>query len=148
MEHGICFLLMLYKKNNKNAWTGIQPCGFIFISSTHLCSLTHWNDCSRLQVCLQLWEFPRCNYRLFPDIFTVVPPPTLPPHLRIWSWRPGYTATLPMTTTSTTSYWPLRSLTALLPVFHPTSIHPRIPPPPLLPSETPLQTGLQPYRKL
>lgn len=86
---------MLYKKqNNKNAWTGPQPCGFIFISFTHLFSLTHWNDCSRLQVCLQLWEFPRCNYRLFPDIFTVVPPPTLPPHLQIWSWRPGYTAAL------------------------------------------------------
>lgn len=29
-------------------------------------------------------------------------------------------------TIPTTSYWPLRSLTALLPVFHPTSIHPRI----------------------
>lgn len=141
---------MLYKKqNNKNAWTGTQPCGFIFISFTHLFSLTHWNDCSRLQVCLQLWEFPRCNYRLFPDIFTVVPPPTLPPHLRIWSWRPGYTAALqnpssrtPLTTTSTTSYWPLRSLTALLPVFHPSSIHPRIPPAPSFTIRDPTSNGV------
>lgn len=148
---------MLYKKqNNKNAWTGPQPCGFIFISFTHLFSLTHWNDCSRLQVCLQLWEFPRCNYRLFPDIFTVVPPPTLPPHLQIWSWRPGYTAALQNPSSRAATDHNIHNIllasalincppSCLPPYIHPPSYPP---PPPHLPSETPLQTGLQPYRKL
>lgn len=115
------------------AWTGIQPCGFIFISLTHLFSLTHWTDCSRLQVCLQLWEFPGDNYRVFTDIFTLLLPSSFPPHL----WTDSFPTRLHgraktpeqpllLTTIPTTSYWPLRSLTALLPAFHPTSIHPRI----------------------
>lgn len=51
-------------------------------------------------------------------------------------------AALPLTTTSTTSYWPLRSLTALLPVFHPTSIHPRIPPAPSFTIRDPTSNGV------
>lgn len=60
-------------------------------------------------------------------------PSSFPPHL----WTDSFPTRLHgraktpeqpllLTTIPTTSYWPLRSLTALLPAFHPTSIHPRI----------------------
>lgn len=138
-----------------------EPCGFIFISFTHLFYLTHRNDCSRLQVCLQPWEFPSSNYSLHWHLYR-----------RPSSNAPSASADLILATRlrsrARAAKPPLDHKihnillasalincppSCLPPYIHPPSYPPPhlAPPTPVAPSFTirdPLQTGLQPYRKL
>lgn len=129
-----------------------EPCGFIFISFTHLFSLTHRNDCPRLQVCLQLWEFPSSNYSLHWHLYRRPSSNAASASVDLilaTRLRSRARAANPQLDHKIHNILLASALINCPPSCLPPYIHPpSYPPPPHLPSETPLQTGLQPYRKL